>query len=313
MNCILSPSTDPCFNLALEEVLLKGGKEEYAILSINSAAVITGKHQCTHREADTRFVTLNGIPVIRRISGGGTVFHDPGNLNFSFIRNCEEGKQIDFRKHTEPVIGFLRGNGIDARFEGKNDIRVNGLKISGNAEHVHKNRVLHHGTLLFDSSLDHLRNSIRKDITHYNTRGVASNPSSVMNLKPLLNGVSDIFHFRDEMLSFLTGYFPDFSIYHLSPSEKEEAEALAASKFRTWEWNFAYGPEYTFTNDLIFEGQRIIVSLDVKDGLISECRIKGSEKLQSLATRMKGMRHMPENLSGLLRLEGFDMDVFSYF
>ena len=107
MFCINLQSNDPFFNLAIEEYLLKNSQEEYLILYINSPSVIIGKHQTGHREVNTRFVTENNIPVIRRISGGGTVYHDAGNLNFSFIRQCETGKQVDFLKYTQPVIGFL--------------------------------------------------------------------------------------------------------------------------------------------------------------------------------------------------------------
>ncbi len=101
--------------------------------------------------------------MIRRISGGGTVFHDRGNLNFSFILNSKQGKQVDFKKYTLPVISFLSSIGVDAKFEGKNDLKVDGLKISGNAEHIYRNRVLHHGTLLFDTDLELMRDSLRKD------------------------------------------------------------------------------------------------------------------------------------------------------
>ena len=193
MFCINLESNDPFFNLAIEEFLLKNSKEEYLILYVNSPSVIIGKHQTGHREVNTRFVTENNIPVIRRISGGGTVYHDHGNLNFSFIRQCETGKQVDFIKYTKPVIDFLKYLGLEAKFEGKNDLKIDGLKISGNAEHVHRNRVLHHGTLLYNTSLDSLRNSIRKDISQYSSRAVASNPSHVVNLNEKLNCFNDIY------------------------------------------------------------------------------------------------------------------------
>ena len=151
MLCLNLESTDPYFNLAVDEYLLKNRKEDFLILGINDTSVIIGKHQVAHRESATKFVTQNNIPVIRRISGGGTVYHDNGNLNFSFILKSEQGKQVDFRKYTLPVISFLASLGVDAKFEGKNDLKVNGLKISGNAEHVYHDRVLHHGTLLFNS------------------------------------------------------------------------------------------------------------------------------------------------------------------
>jgi len=168
MYCLTLQSSEPYLYLATEEYLLKNTGEEFCILAVNSPSVIIGKHQSPHREVNTEYVEKHNIPLIRRISGGGTVFHDEGNLNFSFIRNCEPGHQVDFRLHTKPVIDFLSSLGIDAKFEGKNDLKVNGLKISGNAEHVHRNRVLHHGTLLFSSDMEMLRSSLRKDTSCYN-------------------------------------------------------------------------------------------------------------------------------------------------
>ena len=182
-------TADPFLNLAIEEILLKNDSRDFFLLYINNPSVVIGKHQTAHREADTKFTFENNIPVIRRISGGGTVYHDQGNLNFSFITRSESGKQVDFRRYTAPVINFLRSMNIDARFEGKNDIRVDGLKISGNAEHVHRERVLHHGTLLFDASLNELGNSIRKDTSCYSSRSVNSNPSEVTNLSRMLPAI----------------------------------------------------------------------------------------------------------------------------
>jgi lipoate---protein ligase len=202
MFCLNLNSTDPFFNLAVDEYLLKNSREEFLILGINEKSVIIGKHQCANRETDTKFINLNAIPVIRRITGGGTVFHDSGNLNFSFILNSREGKQIDFRKYTLPVIGFLLSLGVKAEFGGKNDLLAGGLKISGNAEHVYRDRVLHHGTLLFNASLEMLRGSLRKDTSGYKTRAVRSNPSQVINLAGMLKGVATINDFRSLMLNW---------------------------------------------------------------------------------------------------------------
>lgn len=186
MFCLNLNSTDPFFNLALEELLLRNRKEEYLLFYINSPSVIIGKHQVAHREADTEFIMKNEIPVIRRISGGGAVYHDRGNLNFSFIMQSKKGSQVDFRKYTKPVIDFIGTFGIDAKFEGKSDLTVNGFKISGNAEHVFRERVLHHGTVLFDTDIEMLNKSLRKNTSGYSTRAVKSNPSQVMNMKHLL-------------------------------------------------------------------------------------------------------------------------------
>jgi lipoate---protein ligase len=307
---------DPYFNLALEEVLLKSRKEEYLILYTNDPSVIIGKHQAAHREVDTKFITEKKIPVIRRISGGGTVFHDRGNLNFTFIRQSEEGKQIDFRMYTLPVIDFLMSVGIDAKFEGKNDIKVNGLKVSGNAEHVHRNRVLHHGTLLFSTSLDILKNSIRSDKSCYTTRAVDSNPSSVINLNEKLKVFKDINEFTREMMYHFSGNIPDLEIAAISAYDAKEAALMAESRYRSWEWNFAYGPEYIFKNAFMFEEELHCCILHIKEGIVIKCTIDGSDKMKSASEKLKGRRHMVSDFLKLFEKENISIsgdEIFNFF
>lgn len=301
MLCLNLRSTDPFFNLALEEILLKNRKEEFLILGVNDPSVVIGKHQVLHREVNTRFVTEKNIPVIRRISGGGTVFHDNGNLNFSFIIQSEAGKQVDFRKYTLPVISFLSSLGVEANLEGKNDLKVNGFKISGNAEHIHRNRVLHHGTLLFNTSLDLLRNSLRKNTGNYTSKAVESNPSPVINLKEKLNDIKDMTQFRSMMMSWFLNNIPDAEMYSLGEEESAEAEALADSKYRTWEWNYAYGPEYHFNNRFEIDRKQYSCNIFVKDGIIWECAIERDEKLSTVAKNLIGIKHMPADLLRVFR------------
>jgi lipoate-protein ligase A len=307
---------DPFFYLALEEVLLKQTKSDYLILGINDPSVIIGKHQVAHREVNTRFVTENDIPVIRRISGGGTVFHDAGNLNFTFIRQSEEGKQVDFRKYTMPVIDFLISLGTDARLEGKNDIRVDGLKISGNAEHVHHNRVLHHGTLLFSASMESLKQSIRNDKSCYETRAVGSNPSSVINLNEKLSGFRDINDFRNGMIKYFSGIMPGLELHEVSPEHSEAAEALAKTKFRSWDWNFAYGPDYVFKNNFLFENSPHLVTLKVSSGIVMQCAFEGSGKLILIAEKLRGCRHMVPDILSVFEKEKIELpegEIFNFF
>jgi lipoate---protein ligase len=299
MFCITLESDDPFFNLAIEEVLLKKGGEEYLILGINKPSVIIGKHQSPHREINTKFITENNIPVIRRISGGGTVFHDKGNLNFTFIRQSEAGKQVDFRKYTLPVIEFLGSVGVKASFEGKNDIKIDGFKISGNAEHVHRNSVLHHGTILFSTSLANLRNSIRKDKSRYTSKAVDSNPSSVINLNEKLITFANITDFRDNMMNYFLRTIQNTTVYELSPEEVGEAQALAAKKYKTWEWNWAYGPGYTFENSFQINGNIYHLTLLVKDGIIRDCTIEEKGQLLPVAKKLIGCRHMVSDLQNI--------------
>jgi lipoate-protein ligase A len=316
MYCLNLESTDPCFNLAVEEYLLKKSKEEYIILGINNPAVIIGKHQVAHREADTKFINEHDIPVIRRISGGGTVFHDNGNLNFSFISQSIQGKQVDFRKYTIPVIVFLASIGVNAKFEGKNDLKVNGLKISGNAEHVYHERVLHHGTLLFNTSLDNLRSSLRRDASRYTTRAVESNPSSVINLKDIIGKVKDIDEFRSELLSFFLNYQGGNTAATLTPDEISEVKSLAESKYRTWEWNYAYGPEYLFTNNFLVHGENHYCRLFVRDGIVWDCEIEGSDVMAAAGKKLIGCRHMAGDLKKTLWEADVlvsESDIYNFF
>ncbi len=316
MYCISLESKDPYFNLAIEEVLLKNSSEEFVILGINNSSVILGKHQSAHREINTQFIFQNNIPVVRRISGGGTVYHDEGNLNFTFIRQSQEGRQVDFKKYTKPVIDFLLSVGIDAKFEGKNDIKTGGLKISGNAEHVHRNRVLHHGTLLFSSSLDKLRNSLRKDQSGYTSRAVESNPSSVINIREKLSLFSNIYDFRDELMRFFLENLPDTQKYSLSANEIREAESLAHSKYMTWEWNYAYGPEYTLNKSFQLNGELINCSMMIKDGIICDCRISGNLQMANMSEKLVGCRHMVEDMRAVFTNENInlgDEEIFNFF
>lgn len=318
MYCLNLKSTDPYFNLAADEYLLKQRHDDFLVISVNDRSVVTGKHQVAHREINTGFASGLSIPLIRRISGGGTVYHDPGNLNFSFIINSSEGKQIDFRKYTLPVIKFLDSLGVKACLEGRNDLKVNGLKISGNAEHVFRNRVLHHGTLLFRADFDIMRGILRKDTSAYSTRAVASNPSPVGNLSGMIRqtGIEGINDFRSEMINWFFDNQPGIMEADLSESETEAIGSLALSKYKTWEWNYAYGPEYKFVNKFTALGRESYCILNVRDGIIRACEAGGTAKFIATVGRLEGRRHMPEDLLAVFgeeNLDGREINVFDFF
>jgi lipoate---protein ligase len=257
----------------------------------------------THREVNTRFTSEMNIPVIRRISGGGAVYHDRGNLNFAFIRNSEHGKQVDFAFYTKPVIDFLGSVGIDAIFGGKNDITVNGLKVSGNAEHVFRERVLHHGTLLFDASVENMRKSLRPANVNYTSRGVESNRTSVTNLKGMGRMPGTIEELSSMMLGFFIKYFPVLQPFTPEETEISEIRSVAESKYMGWEWNFAYGPPYTFTAEFSSSGKKYGCRFLVKDGVIWESDIEGSSEMAAAGKKLIGCRHLYSDISKILRTE----------
>ncbi|MBN2862205.1 MAG: lipoate--protein ligase [Bacteroidales bacterium] len=316
MLCLDLKSTDPFFNLSVEEHFFKNGREEYLILFINSPSAIIGKHQIAHRETDTGYVTENNIPVVRRISGGGAVYHDEGNINYSFIAHSEQGRQINFPEYTLPVIEFLANLGVNARLEGKNNLMVDSFKISGNAGHVKGERVLHHGTLLFDSHLNVLKDVLGKDTSAYTTKAVESIPSPVMNLKNIISGITDSIQFKRKMLEFFLSGTSENAEVGLLPGELKKILALAESKYRTWEWNYAYGPEYHFNRSFEINGKPHVCRLYVKEGIITECRIEGSREMESAARKFSGCRHMPVAIKEILQKENLymsDQEIYRFF
>jgi lipoate-protein ligase A len=275
MLCIKSISTDPYFNLAMEEFLLKETDREYFLTYINEPSVIIGKHQNAYAEINFDFIRRNNIKVARRLTGGGTVFHDSGNLNYVFIVNGREGQLVDFKKHTRPVIDFLKTLSVEAEFAGKNDLLVNGDKISGSAEHVFRNRVLHHGTLLFDATLSSLSDALKVNPLKYKDKAVRSIRSRVSNISGNLGEKISIHQMRDR----LTGYIRKGmggEDYRLTRKEQERISALRDEKFSTWEWNFGYGPKYTLTSKINRDGRVAEVELEVARGLVVHVSLQGN-------------------------------------
>jgi lipoate-protein ligase A len=313
---ICSDSNDPFFNLAVEDYLLHERKEDFLLLNINDPCVVVGKHQVVHREVNTRFIEEKRIPVIRRITGGGTVYHDRGNLNFTFIRQSKAGHQVDFRFYTRPVIDFLASVGVDAVFGSRNDLTIDGLKFSGNAEHVFRERVLHHGTLLFDSSLDDLRQSVRIKTDNYSTRAVESNRTSVTNLKGKLDNIFSIDVLTGSLFNYLLETMSDTGVFGLTDNELDTIKSLAEFKYKTWEWNYGYGPPYTFSNWFVMNEKVHRFRIFVRDGIIWECDIEGNEEIIATGKKLIGCRHMYEDLLEKFKSENIPVtedEIFKFF
>lgn len=274
MLLILRPQTDPYFNLAAEEYLLKNMKEDCFMLWQNDPAIIVGKHQNTLAEINYSFAKKNNIPVVRRVSGGGTVFHDLGNLNFTFISSGEKEKLVNFRKFTQPIIEILNQMGVPAMFEGKNDLRVKGLKISGNAEHVFKNKVLHHGTLLFAADLDYLNQAIKSVPERFKDKAVQSARSTVANITDFLDTEISLVEFKEKIISFIKATNTGVTEYSLSDEDIFEINKLVQEKYKTWKWNFGYSPAYVFETKLSLYKQTIHIEIFVKNGIIENLKVK---------------------------------------
>jgi lipoate-protein ligase A len=269
-------NTDPYFNLATEEFVLKEVADDSFMLWRNAPSIIVGKHQNTLAEINVDYVKKNNIPVVRRLSGGGAVFHDLGNLNFTFIATGQSDLLVDFRKFTRPILDVLLKLGIDARFEGRNDLTIGGKKFSGNAEHIWKNRVLHHGTLLFSSGMANLSQALNADPLKFKDKAVKSVRSRVTNISEHLKEDMDVMKFADLIQEHIISMYPDARAYELSDEDHQKINEMVMAKYNTWEWNFGYSPNYNFKKILRTESSGTIeFDLDVKNGMILHTKFFG--------------------------------------
>lgn len=290
---------DPYFCLAAEEYLLKNFDDDIFMLWQSNNTVVIGKHQNALAEINYPFVRKNNIKVARRISGGGTVFHDAGNVNFAFIKNVSSPAEINFKLFTQPVVTALTKLGIEATSSGRNDLLIGDLKISGNAEHVYKNRVLHHGTLLFDTNLQNLGQAIKVIPGKYESKAVQSKRSPVTNISGYLKKKISV----EEFIQFLLNVQLEDnanSTLKLSENYIQNIHKLSKEKFETWEWNFGYSPKYTLRNVFNADGKSIEIELKVVKGIIESCLIKGNyfsnEITKQLISAISGNQHHYESI-----------------
>ena len=274
--CINDMGLDPYFNVALEEYLLKSKTDDFFRLWRNDNTIVVGKNQNAMGEINVDYVNQNNINVVRRYSGGGTVYHDLGNLNYTFIANVPAGEsKIDFHKYGQPIIDMLAGYDITAHFDARHSIRIGDLKISGNAEAVYRNRVLHHGCILFDSTLDVLNKSILVDESKFQSRATKSARATVTNIKSHTDKFTNTDDFRNGVMSYIKQQNPTACDYTLTDTDIAETKQLAHDKYRTWAWNYGRSPEYTVTT----QWQGTDVSITVKRGTITEATSEFAENL----------------------------------
>lgn len=310
--CINQTSTDPYFNLAAEEYFLKNFQEDFFMLWRSRPSVVVGKHQNALAEINHKFVRENQIPVARRLSGGGTVFHDPGNVNFTFVRNVKDISEVNFKVFTVPVVAALKKLGVEAYTTGRNDLLIDGKKISGNAEHVHKNRVLHHGTLLFDSRLEALKGALKVDLSKFEDKAVQSNRSEVTNIANYLPTPISVEQFTDFLFYQISQNYTEFRVYEPTAADRIAIEKLSIEKYQTWDWIFGYSPRYRFTNRLETENGEIQISLLVEKGHIAEVSLLGAittESSQKISESLIGCRHDYVEVKNAL--DGLDIDIFT--
>lgn len=307
--------TNPKLNLALEEYALRNfsGDTDYLLFYINEPSIIIGRNQNTLEEVNTDYVKENNIHVVRRISGGGAVYHDFGNLNFSFLTNHDVKSLNNFKKFTAPVIKVLKSLGLDAELKGRNDIEVDGKKISGTAQFSTGKRMVSHGTLLLDTDLGEVVNALNVKMSKIQSKGHKSVRSRVANISEFLKEPLSIEDFRSLLLEGLNDASEPFEGYHLTPEEWKGVHQLKEEKYDTWEWNYGRSPKFNIQRNKRFPVGEIDVRIFVEKGHIEDFKIFGDffgkEPVETLENLLKGARYEKEDISKLLK----DIEIKEYF
>jgi lipoate---protein ligase len=315
------PDTDAYFNLAAEEFVFSqlDRQQEYLLLWQNRNAIVVGLHQNTYEEINPDFVEQNNVQVVRRLTGGGAVYHDMGNLNFSFVVDAD-GKAFNFRLLALPVIQTLNRLGVAAEFNGRNDLTIDGLKISGNAEMMKGDRLLHHGTLLFSSNLETLSAALKVKDDKIESKGIKSVRSRVTNIQDHLPDLT-IDAFKDVLVAEISHSSRQIIEYTFTEADRAAISKLREEKYGTWAWNYGKSPDYNIRKERRFSGGGLSLYMTVQKGLIQTFRIFGDffgegelgkmeQRLVGVEMREGAIRAALEDVTIPAYIHGLSMEEF---
>lgn len=277
MKYIVNNSNDPAYNIALEAYAFKEltDIDEIFILWINEPAIIIGKHQNAIQEINKEYTDEHGIHVVRRLSGGGAVYHDLNNLNYTIISNKSEEGAFDFKTFSKPVIDTLSTLGVEANFTGRNDLEIDGKKICGNAQAYAKGRMMHHGCLLFDVDMTVLGQALKVSKDKIESKGVKSVRARVTNINNELPEKMTVLDFKEAILNQMKKEYPDMDEYVLSEDELARIQEIRDSQFATWDWTFGATPEYTVERSVRYPAGKITSYIKTEKSVIESIKIYG--------------------------------------
>lgn len=278
MRVVINPSTNPYFNVALDSWLVREAPpdHDYVMLWQNRPAVIIGRFQNTHEEVNVDYAEAHDVAIVRRMSGGGAVYHDLGNLNFSMVVSTENRPFNDYPAFTQPVIETLAHYGVKAELTGRNDVTLEGQKFSGNAQYRTPTRLLHHGTILFDEDLDTVPRVLNVRQDKIESKGIKSVRSRVTNVKPYLPTEVAFDDFRATLIHYIGQHNGGLhGELVLTPDQIARVDTLVAERFGQWDWNFGQSPPFNYRGRERFARGDLEVRVAVTRGRIEAITIYG--------------------------------------
>ena len=308
-------TTDPAWNLAAEQYVFEQLPKDrtYFMLWQNDNAIIIGKHQNTLAEINTDYVRQHNIRVVRRLSGGGAVYHDLGNLNFTFIADATNKESINFKLFCQPIVQTLAKLGVQAEISGRNDITINGRKFSGNSQRIKDGRIMHHGTILFNSDLSVVSQALQVDIQKIQAKGIKSVRSRVTNISEHIPEEIDLETFRSLLLEHILQE-ESGEEYLFNNKDLAAIDSIANVRYRTWDWNFGHSPECTIHKKKRFEGCGTVEAfITLEHGLIVDVKFAGDffsvKEPEALTSLLIGLKPDTENYKKAIK----DILISEYF
>ena len=308
-------TTDAEWNLAAEQYVFDCLPRDrtYFMLWQNDNAIIIGKHQNTRAEINEEYVRANGVKVVRRLSGGGAVYHDMGNLNFTFIADAGDMDSINFRLFCQPVIAALEKFGVHAEINGRNDMTIDGRKFSGNSQYLKEGRVMHHGTIMFRSDLEKVSRALHVEQDKISAKGISSVRSRVTTVEQHLPAPATLEEFRRALLENILAEHPGKE-YRFTPQDCAAIDTLKAERYGTWEWNYGQSLECEIIRKRRFEGcGSVEARLSTDHGVIRDAAFFGDFfsviEPDALAKKLCGIRLEESSIREVLR----DEPVEKYF
>ncbi|ATP41759.1 lipoate--protein ligase [Solibacillus sp. R5-41] len=308
--------TDPRINLAIEEYVLKNmdiEKDDYLLFYINQPSIIIGKNQNTIEEINTDYVEANDVIVVRRLSGGGAVYHDLNNLNFSFLTKDDGNSFNNYKKFTQPVVDALSKLGVNSELSGRNDILAEGKKVSGNAQYSTRGRMFSHGTLMFNLDIDAVVSSLKVKQDKIESKGIKSVRSRVANIIDFLPEKITVEQFRLEILKSIFDGEENIQYYELAEADWAEIHEISKNRYQQWDWNYGKSPRFNIQKSQRFPSGSIDIRLEVSKGIIEEVTIFGDffgvgdvEEIEQLLIGTKYDRNAVEEKLG-------NIDIPNYF